>query len=388
MGGITLDTSGWRGIIAEDFTFTGVRAVSQAVGEYFRSLDPRAGERGVVIGYDTRFLSEAFAAQAARILAAQGIRALLCERDTPTPVVASEILRRQAAGGIIVTAGHHPPEYNGIRVSGAWGGPASPEATRQIQARANALLFEPRAAEIASGRGGRAGPDRAHRSAGRVSGAAAGLGAAGNDPRGAPQGRRGSALRNRPGLPGRTARGGRLRGPRAPRLAGPEFRRPVARALGGAPGGAGLSGGGDLGPSGPCHRWGGCPVRPGGRRRELPGVGLFPRAPLAPPGQDAGLDRRRGAIGGDQPPDGCRGASAGHPDLRDAGRLCLHRRVDRQGQPSPWAATRGPGSRSRGTSRNRTGSWRACWPPSWSPREGVPGSGRCSRSCTRTSGRS
>jgi phosphomannomutase len=150
MGGITFGTSGWRGIIAEDFTFTGVRAVSQAVGEHFRSLDPRAGERGVVIGYDTRFLSEAFAAQAARVLAEQGIRALLCDRDTPTPVVASEILRRQAAGGMIVTAGHHPPEYNGITVSGAWGGPASPEATRQIQARANALLFEPRAAEIAS----------------------------------------------------------------------------------------------------------------------------------------------------------------------------------------------------------------------------------------------
>jgi phosphomannomutase len=151
MGGITFGTSGWRGIIAEDFTFTAVRAVTQAVGEHFRSLDPRAGERGVVIGYDTRFLSEAFAAQAARILAAQGIRALLCERDTPTPVVASEILRRQAAGGMIVTAGDHPPEYNGIRVSGAWGGPASPEATRQIQARANALLFDPHAAEIAPG---------------------------------------------------------------------------------------------------------------------------------------------------------------------------------------------------------------------------------------------
>jgi len=150
MGGITFGTSGWRGIIAEDFTFTAVRAVSQAVGEHFRSVDPRAGERGVVIGYDTRFLSEAFAAQAARMLGAQGIRALLCERDTPTPVVASEILRRQAAGGMIVTAGHHPPEYNGIRVSGAWGGPASPEATRQIQARANALLFDPRAVEFAS----------------------------------------------------------------------------------------------------------------------------------------------------------------------------------------------------------------------------------------------
>lgn len=149
MGTITLDTSGWRGIIAEDFTFTGVRAFSQAIGEYARSQVPRAGERGVVVGYDTRFLSEAFAAQVARVLAAQGIRALLCERDTPTPVVAHEILQRRAAGGVIVTGGHHPPEYNGIKVSAAWGGPAPLEARQNIQERANALLQGPRVAEMA-----------------------------------------------------------------------------------------------------------------------------------------------------------------------------------------------------------------------------------------------
>ncbi|MBP1779979.1 MAG: phosphoglucomutase/phosphomannomutase alpha/beta/alpha domain, partial [candidate division NC10 bacterium] len=76
---IAFGPSGWRGIIAEDFTFTGVRAVSQAIGEHIRVEDPRAGERGLVVGYDSRFLSEAFAAQVARVLAAQGVKTLLCE---------------------------------------------------------------------------------------------------------------------------------------------------------------------------------------------------------------------------------------------------------------------------------------------------------------------
>jgi phosphoglucomutase len=150
MSAITFGTSGWLGIIAEDFTFTGVRAVSQAIGEYVRSQDPGAGGRGVVIGYDTRFLSEAFGAQVARVLAAQGVKALLCERDTPTPAVAYEILRRRAAGGVIVTGSHNPPEYNGIKFSAAWGGPALPEATQRIQERANALLLGPRVAEVPS----------------------------------------------------------------------------------------------------------------------------------------------------------------------------------------------------------------------------------------------
>jgi alpha-D-glucose phosphate-specific phosphoglucomutase len=147
---IAFGTSGWRGIIAEDFTFTGVRAVSRAIGEHLQSRDTAAAERGVVIGYDTRFLSEAFAAQVARVLAALGLRSLLCQRDTPTPVVAHEVLRRRAAGGVMITAGHNPPEYNGVRVLAAHGGPASPDTTQKIQERANALLAGPRVDEVPS----------------------------------------------------------------------------------------------------------------------------------------------------------------------------------------------------------------------------------------------
>ena len=141
---IAFGPSGWRGIIAEDFTFTGVRAVSQAIGEYIRSQDSHAGGRGVVIGYDTRFLSEAFATQVARVLAAQGVKALLCGRDTPTPVVASEIVRRRAAGGVVITASDDPPEHNGIKFLADSGGPALPRVTQEIQERANALLAGPR----------------------------------------------------------------------------------------------------------------------------------------------------------------------------------------------------------------------------------------------------
>src|SRR3970040_295291 len=140
MSTITFGTSGWRGIIAEDVTFAAVRAVTRAIGEYVLAEGPGAAKQGVVVGYDTRFLSDAFAHQAATVLAAQGIRAFLTDRDTPTPVVAYEILRRRTAAGIIVTASHNPPQYNGIKFSASWGGPALPAATKQIQERANAIL--------------------------------------------------------------------------------------------------------------------------------------------------------------------------------------------------------------------------------------------------------
>jgi alpha-D-glucose phosphate-specific phosphoglucomutase len=148
---IKFGTSGWRGIIAEDFTFTAVRAVSQAIGEYFLSHGSRVAERGLVIGYDTRFLSEAFGAQTARVLAAQGVKVFLCERDTPTPVVAYEVLRRGAAGGVVVTASHNPPEYNGIELMTGLGGPALPDLTHHIEDRANTILGGLRVAEITTG---------------------------------------------------------------------------------------------------------------------------------------------------------------------------------------------------------------------------------------------
>jgi alpha-D-glucose phosphate-specific phosphoglucomutase len=128
---IKFGTSGWRGILAEDFTFPNARRVCQAIAAYLKQTGMAA--RGVVIGYDTRFRSEAFAAAAAEVLAGNGIPCLLSTRDIPTPVVGYAIVHRQLAGGINVTASHNPPEYNGIKFSPDNGGPAPTPVTNAIE---------------------------------------------------------------------------------------------------------------------------------------------------------------------------------------------------------------------------------------------------------------
>ncbi len=137
---ITFGTSGWRGIFCEDFTFENVKIVTQAIADHLQAAGT-AG-RGVVVGHDSRFMGERFARETARVLGGAGIKSYLCDRDTPTPVIAFEILRRRAAAGINFTASHNPPEYNGLKFSPASGGPALPETTRDIENRANAMLGE------------------------------------------------------------------------------------------------------------------------------------------------------------------------------------------------------------------------------------------------------
>ncbi len=137
---IRFGTSGWRDIIADNFTFANVRLVTRAIAEYV--LAEGGPEPRVVVGYDTRFLSEDFAAEAAAVLAAHGIHTFLCDRDVPTPVVAYEVIRRGAAAGLNVTASHNPPEYNGLKFSGPSGGPVQPAITDRIEARVLELLAE------------------------------------------------------------------------------------------------------------------------------------------------------------------------------------------------------------------------------------------------------
>ena len=133
---IKFGTSGWRAIIAEDFTFANVRLAVAAIADHVRS---RNAKPTLIVGRDTRFFGEEFSLTAAQILREHGIRALLCEGATPTPVIAHEIIRRKVDGAINFTASHNPAEYQGLKFSGPDGGPALPEVTRDIEARAAKL---------------------------------------------------------------------------------------------------------------------------------------------------------------------------------------------------------------------------------------------------------
>ena len=140
MSHIKFGTSGWRGIFCEEFTLGNVRVVVQAIADHLHAEG--LAERGIVIGYDARFMGADFSRETARVLAGAGIKSFFCERDTPTPVIAHEILRRKAAGGINFTASHNPYNYSGIKFSPVSGGPALPTTTNDIEKRANAMLGE------------------------------------------------------------------------------------------------------------------------------------------------------------------------------------------------------------------------------------------------------
>ncbi len=128
---ITFGTSGWRGVIGRDFTFRNVRLVVQAIANLMEKNG--ADGSGVVIGYDTRFLSEHFAREASKVFSHNKVHSFLCERDTPSPVLSFELLRRRAHGAGNFTASHHPPQYQGLRFSGADGAPALPQITEAVE---------------------------------------------------------------------------------------------------------------------------------------------------------------------------------------------------------------------------------------------------------------
>ncbi len=133
-------TSGWRGLIARDFTFDNVRLATQGIALYLRSelANPQSPIHGrkpvVILGYDTRFLGRDFSLAAAEVLANNQLVPLLCQRDTPTPAISYAIRHRQAIGGINMTASHNPAEYQGLKFSTSNGAPATQEVTKQLEA--------------------------------------------------------------------------------------------------------------------------------------------------------------------------------------------------------------------------------------------------------------
>ncbi len=129
---IRFGTDGWRAIIGDEFTFDNVRRCAQATALYVREAG--LAEQGVVVGYDTRFASEDFAAVAAEALTANGLPVYLCDRPAPTPVVGYAILRLRAAGSVVITASHNPPQYSGFKVRTEYAGAAPPEVQDRIEA--------------------------------------------------------------------------------------------------------------------------------------------------------------------------------------------------------------------------------------------------------------
>lgn len=135
---VKFGTSGWRAILCEDFTFDNVGVVTRAIAEQLK--DAGFGGSTLLVGYDNRFMGARFAQLAATVAAAHGIRCQLTPRSVPTPVISFDIIENSRAGAVNFTASHNPPEYNGLKFSPDWGGPALPETTSEIERRANALM--------------------------------------------------------------------------------------------------------------------------------------------------------------------------------------------------------------------------------------------------------
>lgn len=129
---IRFGTNGWRGIMGEEFTFQNVRIVSQAVSNVLKKRFP-GRSISILIGYDTRFLSERFAFESAKVLSHNQIHVCFSDRDCPSQALAYQIIKRGAQGGINFTASFNPPEYNGLKLNMETGAPALPLQTEKIE---------------------------------------------------------------------------------------------------------------------------------------------------------------------------------------------------------------------------------------------------------------
>ncbi|MGB8646859.1 MAG: phosphoglucomutase/phosphomannomutase family protein [Anaerolineae bacterium] len=131
---IHFGTDGWRAIIGEEFTFDNVRLVAQAIADYLNDgRDQFVEDAPVVIGFDTRFLSDRFAIAVAEILAGNGLPVVLSRADCPTPVVSYAVQALHARAGIMITASHNPPRYSGIKLKSAMGASAPTAETRRVE---------------------------------------------------------------------------------------------------------------------------------------------------------------------------------------------------------------------------------------------------------------
>ncbi|MDO9546221.1 MAG: phosphoglucomutase/phosphomannomutase family protein [Pelolinea sp.] len=142
---INFGTDGWRAVISDTFTFHNLRMVTQAIADAVASegwlngikITPEPDPKMMIVGFDTRFLSDRYAKEAARVLAANGFKVMLCQADAPTPVISYAVKNMNAIGGIVITASHNAPRYNGIKLKAAYGGSALPELCRKVEVYLN-----------------------------------------------------------------------------------------------------------------------------------------------------------------------------------------------------------------------------------------------------------
>ncbi|MGE5602326.1 MAG: phosphoglucomutase/phosphomannomutase family protein [Nitrososphaerales archaeon] len=153
---ITFGTDGWRAVISDEFTFANVRLVAQAIAEVLLenvagSATANGGRPRAVVGFDTRFLSDRYAWAVSEVLAANGVCVSLTQADAPTPVVSFAIPTLRAVGGVMITASHNPPRYNGIKLKSAYGGSATVADTKRVEAKLEDALAagqQPRVIDI------------------------------------------------------------------------------------------------------------------------------------------------------------------------------------------------------------------------------------------------
>jgi len=128
---IIFGTDGWRGVIAQDFTFDNVKVVAQAIADYLKAKG--LGQKSLIVGYDTRFLSDMFARSLAEVAASNDIPVLLASKPSPTPIISFTVKHRKAGGGVIITASHNPSIYSGIKFKAEYGGSALTQITKEIE---------------------------------------------------------------------------------------------------------------------------------------------------------------------------------------------------------------------------------------------------------------
>src|SRR5215472_17612732 len=133
---IKFGTSGWRAIVADEFTVANIRLAVAGIAEYVKS---QPAPHRVLVGRDPRFLGESFVDLAARVLSGSGVTPVIIPDVAPTPAISHAVRTLKTSGSINFTASHNPPEYNGIKYSTPDGAPALPEATQQIEAAVNRI---------------------------------------------------------------------------------------------------------------------------------------------------------------------------------------------------------------------------------------------------------